>query len=61
MSNQLKHGYEEFDDRRQKLCEPDKWFWRVMAVLAMVFTVLFIVTSVQHIWFTQVLINGMAG
>lgn len=61
MNNQLEHGYEEFDDRELKPCGPDKWFWRVMAVLAVVFMVLFIVTSVQHIWFTQVLINGMAG
>lgn len=61
MNNQLKHGYEEFDDRKLKSCGPDKWFWRMMAVLAVVFTVLFVVTSIQHIWFTQVFINGMAG
>lgn len=60
MNNQLEHGYKEFNNREVKSCGPDKWFWRMMAVLAVVLTVLF-VTSIQHIWFTQVLINGMAG
>lgn len=61
MDNQLEHNYEKFDDRDLKPCGPGKWFWRVMAVAMVIAIALFIVSGIQHIWFTQALINSMAG
>ena len=61
MNSQLEHNYEKFDDRDLKPCGLGKWFWRVMAVAAVIAMALFIVSSIQHIWFTQALINGITG
>ncbi len=61
MNNQLEHGYDEFEGCDHQNSSSEKWFLRIMAISAVVLMVLFVITSIQHLWFTQVLINGMAG